>query len=222
MRRLILGFAGVGVCLLVSACGNTSDGSDGECPNGAACGGSIVGSWKITSSCVTIDLDSMMASASCPEQTSDAKNLKVTGNVTYGADLSYTSNFTLAFDVVVAQPKSCLTKQNITLTCAQLQQGVEAQLAMTAFTSVNCAAAAGGGCACTFRGASQTISNAGTYTTTGAGLLTETPTGGAPDDSDYCVKGSTLTLSPHGDANAVMNAVMMDSSTSGTITLTKQ
>jgi hypothetical protein len=215
MRRLILGFLSAGVCLFVSACGSTSDGSDGTCPNGAACGGSIVGAWKITSSCLTIDLASMGTTA-CPEQTSEAKNLTATGNLTFGADLSYTSNATLAYDVVITQPKSCLMVQNITLTCDQLQQAVEAKLATTPFRSVACVAAAAGGCACTLQGASQMISGAGTYTTTGAGLLTETPTGEAPDDSDYCVKGSTLTLSPHGDSSNTGPTI------SGTITLTKQ
>ncbi len=215
MRRLILGLVGVGVCLFVSACGSTSDG-DGKCQNGAACGGSIVGAWKITSTCLTLDLGSTMGSANCPEQTSAAKNLKASGNVTYGADLTYTSNLTLSYDAVVTQPKSCLMVGNITLTCDQLQQAVEARLAMTAFTSVSCKGSAGGGCACTFGGASEAITDAGTYTTTGAGLLTQTTTGGTPDDSDYCAKGSALTLSPHAGSG------MMGPSVSGTITLTKQ
>ncbi len=215
MRRLILGLVGVGVCLFVSACGSTSD-SNGKCANGAACGGSLVGTWKVTSTCLTLDLGSAMGTAACPEQTSTAKNLRATGNATYGADLTYTSNATLTYDAAITQPKSCLTVQNITLTCDQLQQSVEARLAMTPFTSVSCKATANGGCACTFSGASQTISDAGTYTTTGAGLLTQTPTSDPPDESDYCVKGSTLTLSPHADTS------MMGPSISGTITFTKQ
>lgn len=216
MRRLILGLIGVSVCLFVPACGGTSDGSDDKCPSAAACGGSLVGAWKITSSCLTIDLGAMMANTACPEQTAGAKNLKATGNVTFAADLSYTSALTLTYDVVINQPKTCLTKQNITLTCDQLQQGIEAQLAMTPFTSVSCAAATGGGCTCTFRGASQTASEAGTYTTTEAGLLTQTPMSGAVDDSDYCVKGSTLTLSAH-DSSSMTGATV-----SGTVKLTNE
>jgi hypothetical protein len=48
-------------------------------------------------------------------------------------------------------------------------------------------------------------------------VLTETAMGGTPDDSDYCVKGTTFTLSPH--AGSTMAG---QGSTSGTITLTKQ
>ena len=222
MRRLILGLVGVGVCLFVSACGSTSDG-DGKCQNGAACGGSIVGAWKVTSSCLTLDLGSTMGSAACPDQTSEAKNLKATGTATYGADLTFTSNLTLSYDAVVTQPKSCLMVGNITLTCDQLQQAVEAQLATTPFTSVGCKGSAGGGCACTFSGASQNVSDAGTYTTTGAGLLTQTTTGGTPDDSDYCAKGSSLTLSPHADSSTTgMMGGGTAASVSGTITLAKQ
>jgi len=56
-----------------------------------------------------------------------------------------------------------------------------------------------------------------TYSTTAAGVLTETATGGTPNDSDYCIKGTTLSLSPHAGSSMAGQG-----STSGTITLTKQ
>ncbi len=214
-----LGLWALATLLLGSACGGSSNSDDGKCANGVACGGAIAGAWKISGTCLTVDL-AAMSSTSCPEQTAEASDLEMTGNVTYGADSTYTSNVTTSLKVVVTQPKSCLVKQGITLTCEQLQQGIEAQLDSTAFTSVGCAASAGGGCSCTFVAAPQTTSAAGTYTTTGAGLLTQTPTGDAPDDSDYCAKGSTLTLSPHGDSSMGMGTSM--TTISGTITLTKQ
>ena len=56
----------------------------------------------------------------------------------------------------------------------------------------------------------------GSYTTTAAGVLTDTPMGGgAASPSDYCVKGKTLTVSPHA------GSAMMGQTVSGTITLTK-
>jgi len=55
------------------------------------------------------------------------------------------------------------------------------------------------------------------YSTTPAGLLTKTATGGTPDESDYCVKGKTLTVSTHTGSGMAGQA-----SIAGTITLTKQ
>ena len=68
-------------------------------------------------------------------------------------------------------------------------------------------------CTCTETIASQTSSETGTYTTTAAGLLTDTPTGGTASQTDYCVKGTTMTQSPHA------GSTMMGVNLSGTITL---
>jgi hypothetical protein len=48
--------------------------------------------------------------------------------------------------------------------------------------------------------------------TTSGGVLTETETGGTPDDSNFCVKGNTLTLSRSRTNTEV----------SGSVVLTKQ
>ena len=49
-------------------------------------------------------------------------------------------------------------------------------------------------CNCTIIEAPDTLSESGTYSTSGNSLLT-TPTGSvSPDTVDYCVKGSTLTF----------------------------
>jgi hypothetical protein len=72
------------------------------------------------------------------------------------------------------------------------------------------------GCTCTAVVTPEEAIVGGTYTTTAAGLLTET----GPTDvslSDYCVKGTTLTISPHpGSAMAGQSDLL------STITATKQ
>jgi hypothetical protein len=208
MKTLLAWILGVGVLTTLSAC----DDGGGTCANAAACGGDIVGSWKITSSCISFDASSMVPNMGCPGLTSRASGFQVTGSGTYAADMTYTGTTTLTGNVVVTVPASCLMQQGITLTCAQLQQALQADMDTTEFSSVTCAGS--GGCSCTMVMVPQTSSGSGTYTTTGAGLLTEMETGGDTSQSDYCVKGTTLTVSPR--AMPGMTGV------SGTITLTKQ
>ncbi len=206
MRRLILGFLGAGVCLLVSACAGTKE-STGTCSNSAGCGGNIVGTWKITSSCVTVDLGDAM-NAECPGETTNSSGLKASGTVTYAADMTYTSSFTVTGNITLTLPASCLKRNNITLTCAQLTESLQSQMMMGAGS---CSTASGGGCSCKFPITGEPNSETGTYTTTGSGSLTQTQSTGETETDTYCVKGSTLTISPTNNAT-----------TSGTLTLTKQ
>jgi hypothetical protein len=148
---------------------------------------------------------------SCPTATATASNFTVAGSVVYRADLTYTATTTMSGTATVHVPASCLTVGAVTVTCEQLNQAIAAQ-AKPGLT-VHCVGTSD--CTCT-----ETLTNApsnasGTYTTTAAGLLTETESGQSPDASDFCVKGTTLTLSPHNGSS------MMGQAVSGTITLTK-
>jgi hypothetical protein len=208
MRSLILGLVGVGVCLFVSACSG-SDESSGKCSNSSGCGGNVVGNWKVTSSCTSVDLGSMMNST-CPNETVSTSGLKVSGSVTFGADLTYTSNFTLNGSISLTIPSSCLTQNGITLTCDQLSQAFAAQPMMMGTSAGSCSKASGG-CSCKATVSDQTTTETGTYTTTASGALTLMPSTGTTETDTYCVKGSTLTLSPSSDTTS-----------SGTVTLAKQ
>ena len=48
---------------------------------------------------------------------------------------------------------------------------------------------------------------AGTFSVTAAGLLTEVREGASPRLMDYCVRGNTLTLSPHQDSAAAEHPI---------------
>jgi hypothetical protein len=190
--------------VVLTGCG----GSGGTCGNTAACGGDIVGTWTITSSCVS----GSVASSSCPGETVDTANLKISGTVTYAADLTYTVNSLLSGSETLTLPLSCVNKPGATTppkTCDQLG----ATLMGTISESITCTGSSV--CTCHVVISNQTSMTTGTYTTTAAGLLTETAMGGSPSQNDYCVKGKTFTLSPHAAA------AMMGQSVSGTITLTK-
>ena len=79
----------------------------------------------------------------------------------------------------VTLPAACLTSNGVTATCAQVTQGLSAS---KSFKSASCTSA-GSGCTCSVGLADQASTEMGTYTTTAAGVLTETPTGGTGSDS---------------------------------------
>jgi hypothetical protein len=190
--------------MILPGCG----GSGGTCGNTAACGGDIAGTWTITSSCVS----GTVTSTSCPGETVDTANLNISGTVTYATDMTYTVNSILSGSEILMLPLSCVNKPGATtppMTCDQLT----GTLMGTISRSITCTGSSV--CTCNVVISSQTSMTTGTYTTTTAGLLTETPMGGSPSQNDYCVKGKTFTLSPHAAA------AMMGQSVSGTITLTK-
>lgn len=211
MKMTSVLFLGLGALAVLSSCGGGSSNGGGTCSSAAACGGNIVGSWMITSSCITVDTSSMMPEVDCPGATGSAEGFKITGTATYGADMTYTENSTMSGTVVVNLPSSCLMQQGLTLTCAQVQQVLQLAIAGSEFSSATCTGSSG--CTCKMVLVPQMSTETGTYTATTAGLLTQMATGGDTSQSDYCVKGTTLTESPR--AMGGMNGV------SGTITLTK-
>jgi hypothetical protein len=204
-------FLSVGVFGLVAlaafaGCGGGSDGA--SCGNTAACGGDVVGTWKITSSCVKADMTDF--TADCPTATVSSSGLQITGTITYNADKTYTSMATISGKVAVTLPASCLSMGGVTVTCAQLQQLLNTDPS----TPTTCTGSSS--CTCTVTQMNQTSTENGTYTTTAAGLLTQTAAGNTtPDESDYCVKGTSMTQSPHA------GSTMMGAGVTGTIVLSK-
>ena len=152
-----------------------------------------------------------MFDSQCPSATVRSSGLTITGSGSYNADGTYSSTSTINGSIYVTLPPSCLVSNGVTITCDQLNQVFQSN--PTPGLTLNCTGSSS--CSCTETVASQTSSETGTYTTTAAGLLTETPTGGTASQTDYCVKGTTMTQSPHADS------AMMGQNVSGTITLTK-
>jgi hypothetical protein len=177
--------------------GRTEASTDGgSCPRSGACGGDIVGTWSITSSCLDVDVSGSIPDY-CPTATAKPVDVQIRGTVTYNADLTYSRQIIFSGGVAINFPASCLTTGDAgkPMTCDQLAQ--ELMLDVN-YASVSCVAATSG-CACTGTLAPQTTQiKTGMYTATSTGLLIETETGRAtPDTSDYCIKGSTLSTSPH-------------------------
>jgi hypothetical protein len=137
----------------------------------------------------------------------------MTGTVTYNADLSYSWTFAASSTGTTFLPQSCFGQAGLPATCEELNALF--QSTVTANLTATCTADGAGNCTCNVRETVPATTQSGTYSANAAGLLTQSPTGGASTLSDYCVRGSTLTLSPHSDAR-FMSDVM------GTLTLSKQ
>ena len=180
------------------------------CHNPPACGGDIVGSWSIASTCLGVDLSSY--TDGCPDSVAQANGYQITGMVTYDADMTFTLMSMLTGSVTVRYPTACLTPPDgAAVTCEQLGAAL---LAPGSYQAVQCLSN-GMGCDCTIQSTPETVTRTGMYSISANNVLLA----GTADESDYCVKGDgTAALGAH-PASPVMGHVGL---TSGSLTLTKQ
>jgi hypothetical protein len=182
----IIGWAGVlSVVVGGLGCGGSGGAGAGSCGTVQPCGGAVVGTWKVASTCV-LD-DSAFASDAtdiCATATIHTTSISSTGGVTYGGDGTYQSTGTITIDFQLTVPTSCFAPGE---TCADLDAGFtqEMQQDMT-ITSHSCAMS-GSSCVCTL-GSNQPTTDSGTYVASGT-TLTTTPTGGQASADQYCVVG---------------------------------
>jgi hypothetical protein len=189
----------------LAACGGTttagSGGNAASC-NTTACGGDIVGKWKIVGYCGSLTTQATSMPGCAEPLTTDVVGLTVTGTVEYRRDGTYTASMNSAGTAQLTYPAACLTLRGVTVTCEQLNQAFKQQagaMADAGVTSLSCAAGASGGCVCTEVIAGQSHLTQGTYTV-GGGVLTE-GTGSSASTSSYCVQGNGLTLTPQGTSS---------------------
>ena len=153
-----------------------STGSGGlttNCPNGSTCGGDLVGTWNVTSSCLTLsgDMDVELASLGCPTVPVTG-SLQVTGTWTANADGTYTDNTTTTGSITFPLAASCLSVSSIDVECSKMATAFPPVGWKTATCSTN----ASGQCNCTATAdqsggmgvISPWKSNSGTYTTSRA------------------------------------------------------
>jgi hypothetical protein len=206
-----------------TSAGGGSGGSAGEtgakasCTNVAACGGDVVGTWTVSSSCLPVSgkVDVSGFGLGCLEAPVEGM-LQVTGTWTAKADGTFSDETTTSGEQVFAVPPSCLNVSGVTTTCDRVGGPFQA----LGFSSVVCVPdAATGGCTCTATadqmGGMALISlerpTEGNYT---AASNVITTSGMLDMTYDYCVAGSTMTTS--------VTTVGKAGTVSGTIVLQKQ
>lgn len=155
----------------------------------SACGGDIVGDWKITGVCYDETALAAQAKQLCADATLKIGDASVTGDVSYKADKSFVQGATeLDATAELSLSTSCLGGA----TCAQLQAQVNMDAADG--NEANCVSAAGGGCTCSTTIKDSSKSN-GTYSTSG-NTVTQTANN-ATEVQDFCVNGNRLVLLPN-------------------------
>jgi hypothetical protein len=172
-------------------------GSAATCSNVAACGGLVVGTWTVTSSCLTVSGQlnlSNVFGANCPSPQVTG-SLKVSGAWIGTADGTYSDNTTTTGNEQFPLAAGCLSYSGTTLTCDQSS----ALLQAVGYSSASCTKAASGGCACSASVeqsggvgiVSTTASTSGHFTTASNAITIDN------DNSyGYCVSGNQMTWTP--------------------------
>lgn len=191
--------AGSGRSPGAGAGGNPGGGAGGGCANVAACGGSVVGTWTVTSSClkVTGDLDVSLFGAGCASAPVTG-SLQVTGTWTANADGTYLDDTTTSGEEHLTLAPSCLVISSTPVTC----EGAANLLTSAGYASMTCAPTSGGGCDCTavvhHTGAlgivSPVPSTSGNFATAGNVLTISGDVGDAK--YAYCASGNQLVMTP--------------------------
>jgi non-reducing end alpha-L-arabinofuranosidase len=195
--------------------GNSQPADASVCPSTTPCGGDLVGTWTVTSSClnVTGDLNLKLAGAGCPSGPITG-SLKVSGTWTANANETYTDNTVTSGEEQLTLEASCLVISSTPVDC----DGAASLLASgLGFSKLDCPSA-GSGCNCsakvkqtgTLGFVSTAPSTSGNYKASG-NIVTIS---GDSDDVqyEYCVSGNTLTMTPQSSHPAMTGAIILQKS----------
>jgi hypothetical protein len=193
----------------VATGGSSAGGSGGDgCSNVIACGGDAVGSWTVTSSCLTISgqLDLSLLGAGCTSAQVTG-SLQVAGDWTGKANGTYLDKTTTSGTQQITLPASCLQIAGTTTTCDRIGSA----MAILGYDSVSCKSIAGGGCACAasvkqdgWPGlVSPYASTSGKYATSGNTITLD-------EDGrySYCVSGSKMTWTPQTTYQSITGTIV--------------
>lgn len=176
--------------------GGSSGNAEPVCPSVATCGGSVVGTWNVTSSCLTVSgtLDLSAIGAGCQSAVVTG-SLTTTGTLTANANGTYSDDTSTSGEEHFDLAPSCLVISSTQTDCA----GAANIISSLGYATVTCTPVSSGGCSC-----SATVKQSG-----GPGLVSvfATPNGNYVTSDDqltldgampysYCVSGTTMTWTP--------------------------
>jgi len=206
------GAAGTPGAAGTAATGGSGGQAGASCPNVTACGGDVVGTWTVMSSCLTMsgNLDLTLVSADCAPAPVTGQ-LMVSGSWSAKADGTYiddtittgTEHFTMA--------PSCLVISSTPVTCS----GAAGLLTGLGYESVNCTNIAGGGCDCSatvhqsggMALVSPSPSTSGNFTRSGNVL---TLSGDFADGHySYCATADVITLTPQTTNGTITGTIVL-------------
>jgi len=191
----------------------------GTCPSVAPCGGDLVGTWTVMSSCLDVAgvLDLHSAGAGCPSGPVTGA-LQVTGTWTANANGTCTDNTVTSGDEKLTLSSSCLVISSTPVKCGGAANLLASGLG---YSSLDCPSTADGGCDCagavkqsgTMGLVSTAPSTDGNYKISGSMV---TITGDSGDTQyAYCVSGNTLTLTPQSTKPTMTGTIVLQRSGGG-------
>lgn len=192
--------------------GSGGGGAGGGCSDVAPCGGEVVGTWSVSSSCLTVtgQLDpSGFFGTTCPAIPVQG-SLHVSGTWTANPDGTYVDDTTTTGTEQLALGSGCLSFSGTSLTCDQVSGAVQ----VMGYSSVTCTSAAGGGCSCSATIAqhgglgwvSPDPQTTGTFTADDGAVTLD---GHSPYAS--CASGTKMTWTPRTQSPATSGTVVFQS-----------
>ena len=169
-------------CLVATGCSSSGSSSTSNCGKVAACGGNVVGTWKIIDACTTSSTPTM-PNTSCPGETLQVTGFQASGTLTINTDMTYTTSTSTTASLQLVEPVSCLMGG----TCSQLSMSLSSS---DGGTSGSCTTS-GANCNCTGTFGGGATTEMGAYTVSGT-TITTTPANGTSTTNSYCVQGTML------------------------------
>jgi hypothetical protein len=168
------------------------------CPDATACGGDVLGTWEVNSSCLDVRgrLDIHTIGLGCT--TADiAGALEVRGQVEFFDDGRFLDETTTVGDVAMRLAPECLEISGTPVTC----EAIGGPLTSLGFSSVGCLDAPNGDCLCggqvnQMGGMAQITPEAALNGEYSAIDETLTLTSASPLSYSYCVRDETLLVTP--------------------------
>jgi hypothetical protein len=187
-----LGWLAAGV---LAACGDSDEGGGDLCPPLVACGGDVVGAWRVEDTCVNQDEVSRVFEESLPPECAGSLTAAEDDNVdlliTYTAEGTWTTAGSVQNHLEYTLTATCLTAINpnfpalSSASCELLGQGTQDALAMVDAAGVASCTLGSGACECTNTFTVQ-AADTGEYTLDNGQIVIE----GAL--MPYCVSGDSM------------------------------
>jgi non-reducing end alpha-L-arabinofuranosidase len=193
-------------------------GGTSSCPGGTSCGGSVVGTWDVTSSCLSLsgDWDVTLASFGC-KTVPVSGSLHVTGSWTAKSDGTYVDNTVTTGSVTFPLSPACLSISSVPIACSKGGGAITP----LGWSSATCANDSNGNCICTATanqsGGMGVVSPwampSGDYAVSGSSLSVDSAENMV--GYSYCASGSDLTVTPKPTVLPLSGTIVLHGRSSG-------
>ena len=185
MRRLLF-LVAIPIVASLAGCGGSSGGS---CVTFTPCGGSVVGTWKVTTLCSDF---TSSTSATCSGETV-SESIQPTGTITFTSSGTYSVAVLMNGSAKFSYPSTCLS--TLGMTCAQIDSALQLTGATDAGISGSCSSGSAASCTCSEKVTNASSNEMGTYTTSGSSIaMIPSSSASSQEPTEYCAQGNSLIL----------------------------